>query len=1775
MSVEFGCIGFAADRSVKSLVQMAGGLLGLFALCVSLLLSPVHAQDVERLQPGEALATQFSGTRIVDGVTVIDESGTVGSVFDIRAPGTPPRGEHWWNEPQRLAVTAGQVGQVFGIALDDASPPNIYLTATAAFGLHRNPDNSDWMAGMWGEDGGPGTVYRLRADNDYRPEVFAHVTLEGRANTGAALGNIAFDRWNRQFYVSDLETGMIHVLALEDGAELGRFDHGVDGRTDFYDAVFEDRMSLDPVAFDPETGARTDDCAAGAFDRTPECWNLADFRRRVWGLGVHRNDATGTVRLYYAIWGSAGLGNPAWDDAGDDQRNAVWSVGTGQDGAIDVGSVRREFALPDFFTDPAERDRHGPSHPVSDIAFQMTPGRNVMILAERGGMRNLGLDREAPFAMPHGARVLRFELDENAVWQPVGRYDIGYYDRRGEGAPFLRANSAGGVSFGYGYGPSHELDLQQRDAWLWATGDRLCSSEALCFDSSAGTHTDASQVHGLQGAAELPFDELMPGAAAAPYPEPGPATPAHTPNRSAMIDLDINVDAAGNGIEAELVRNDATLVGDVEVFQRGEPAPYPDDVDVADLPVDEGAIPDFPPVEPPDEGLWPPDGAPELGLVKTGPAVCAPGGLCTYAITITNHGGAPYAGPVFVQDFPPEGSLLFASSFGWSCTAAEDWINCTSTPVVMAPGDAITLIQTVELPPEILTATVENCGNIIWPAADATSWARVRLWVEQVLAFEGRLDPALVDGTMSPETHDAIRAYQHDHGLPETGTITPGLLATMFPASSRMAGDANDANDGMCIETPIDPAAVPALSAFELGIAKDLVGACRPGEECIFDITVTNNGDGAFNGDLSIGEVIVGLRDEDGAWVPATWPRAVSPGWNCDGDGSGGACELDGVYLGPGESGTFRMNNPLDRDFAESRLRNCARFRWEGMGVEPDANEDNDEACITIDVEPLVIDPETEDVDLAITKAVPHGHMCHAGERCVFVVTIENRGTQDYTGTVAFDDHANIEGTGIPAEDITTPGAWDCSRAGASEHIRRCSWSGSIGNGDGVSVEMVVAVPDTSADVTLYNCAEIAWDGMEFPLGRDANSDNDGEVCAETEILPAEEPEEPGSGGANTDMAIEIDPRGPCPRGEWCRFDARLLNLGPDDFSGDVVINRNFTLIATDGTEEVIFSAAVRREDEEIAHGGVLEYQPGPEIPDEDGYQSVRVCETFNVAASGITEPDTDAARDNNTACRVAEITERRESTDFSMDVLERDACTVGGPCFFEWELTNLGPTEYTGEPAVHHVLTAVSESGAETVLDDSIYTYSEQHLVPFGADAEFLWDYRWTIPEDAEYTQVRMCNTFLPDESGVTELDTAEARGNNADCATIDVRGRGADISLEGHSSCQRGATCRDITLSLTNEGDETYSGMLGLRGTLRPVVPIVSVEAEGGWNCQPLQAGAYNCHHTAFTLAPGASQTIRLVVDIPRAFAENRIRHEMQLIWPGHDPDSPPPEGAGDTNPENDRDGVWVTITDTAPVITCQNGKVVDGVCVCRRGWKPRRLRENIYRCRKTPPQLQCIKGKVVRGDCVCPKQWKRVRESARVFRCVEPQRQLQCIKGKIVRGDCVCPKRWKRVRKSAYVFQCVKPPKPDPQLRCVKGKILAGNCLCPKGWKKVREKDNVYRCVKPRKQITCVGGKISSGKCYCPGGWKRTRTGTNAWRCTKPVQRIKCSNGKVVGSKCVCPRDRKLVRVSKNAFRCVPKARPIRCSGGTVVRGRCECPRGMRARRVTNRLYRCVKK
>ena len=495
-------------------------------VCTPILVTLVscYAYAAEPLQHGEAYVTRFSGTIQGDNknTAVINIDGTVGSIINVSASKPPPQGQHWIDEPQRLPIKAKDAGQIFGIAIDNSKPAIIYVTATSKFGLHRNKDNSGWMSGMWGIDGGPGTIYRLQAANNYQPELFADITLNGRKNTGAALGNIAYDKQYKQLYVSDLETGMIHRIDAKTGKELEVFDHGKDGRSSNLGTTNEKTTSLTAVSFDPNSQANVNQCPQ-KFDTSPECWNLADPRRRVWGLGVHA-DKNGNHRLYYSAMVNK-----------EDKQSSIWSIAINKDGTFNTRDVRYEFILP---THTSTNELY-----VSDIAFS---NKDEMIVVENGQLRNLGLEVDEPFSQPFDARAFLYKLNAQRHWELQGRYDIGNVSK----AHNEYTNAAGGADFG--------VADQDENQFVWISGDALCSETGPCYDPQTENYTDSDEVHGLQGMKKSAYIPL------------NPKEPVYI-NETYMIDTDLNVGANGNKFLTEAQKNDATKIGDVEIVKYSSP----------------------------------------------------------------------------------------------------------------------------------------------------------------------------------------------------------------------------------------------------------------------------------------------------------------------------------------------------------------------------------------------------------------------------------------------------------------------------------------------------------------------------------------------------------------------------------------------------------------------------------------------------------------------------------------------------------------------------------------------------------------------------------------------------------------------------------------------------------------------------------------------------------------------------------------------------------------------------------------------------------------------------------------------------------------------------------------------------------------------------------------------------------------------------------------------------------------------------------------------------
>lgn len=419
------------------------------------------------LVPGNAAVTGFSGAlppiQIAPGIdpsekTFIDLNGPSLRIFDLQHMGGPTAAQ-LVGAPAPFTFTAAQIGQLFGVAADDASPPNIYAAATSAYGLpivapgsdgqlqhiRIGAPNASFMPGLWGPQGGPGSIWKIDGVTG-AVSLFATVTTNGRANSGAALGGLAFDPDSKSLYVADRETGLIHRFGLN-GHELGTYDHGITGRT---------AQGLPPV---PWAAQQPVDITSPQFDSgQPATWNLAAPERRVFGLAVHDR------RLYYAV--ADGL--------------QIWSVGLNPDGSF-ANDAAIELAVPPS-TGPTE---------ISKITFD-EQGR--MFLADRPAPTG-AFDFEA-LAVPAIGRVLRYAVVEimpngRRVWQQQpDEYAIGF-------PPDFR-NANGGVAIGYNYDHNGEIILPSCGGFMWSTGDDLRDAPVPALAAQL-SRSGPLHVDGLQG----------------------------------------------------------------------------------------------------------------------------------------------------------------------------------------------------------------------------------------------------------------------------------------------------------------------------------------------------------------------------------------------------------------------------------------------------------------------------------------------------------------------------------------------------------------------------------------------------------------------------------------------------------------------------------------------------------------------------------------------------------------------------------------------------------------------------------------------------------------------------------------------------------------------------------------------------------------------------------------------------------------------------------------------------------------------------------------------------------------------------------------------------------------------------------------------------------------------------------------------------------------------------------------------------------------------------
>jgi hypothetical protein len=413
--------------------------IGALAATLAAVAAPAMAQQQSIVKPGYAVVTGYSGFVAYPAPSgadpfdylTINTSGASARVIDLTAPGSQGTLSA---APKTFTVTAAQVGQVFGVALDNAPQPNIYLAATSAYGLsiytpsgsgllkrqRQGSPGAQLVPGQFGPPafgGGPGSIWRVSGAT-------GQVSLFSAVGIGslASLGGLAFDPATQQIFVADRGTGLIYRMGL-DGIIKGKYDHGVEGRPG---------AGLAPVPLAPLPPV---DINSPFFStENPASWGFAPPSRRVFALAVYNN------RLYYSIA----------------QGPQIWSAGISASGSIPGKDARLEVEVPSL-ADGIE---------ITSITFD---GQGRMYLAERGS--TAGDYYLYRLANGGQSRVLRY-LPKPAGDPAPGRWKLLPEQYSVGLAPYYN-NVDGGVALNYGYGQNGKINPGTCGANVWTTGERL------------------------------------------------------------------------------------------------------------------------------------------------------------------------------------------------------------------------------------------------------------------------------------------------------------------------------------------------------------------------------------------------------------------------------------------------------------------------------------------------------------------------------------------------------------------------------------------------------------------------------------------------------------------------------------------------------------------------------------------------------------------------------------------------------------------------------------------------------------------------------------------------------------------------------------------------------------------------------------------------------------------------------------------------------------------------------------------------------------------------------------------------------------------------------------------------------------------------------------------------------------------------------------------------------------------------------------------------------
>lgn len=150
---------------------------------------------------------------------------------------------------------------------------------------------------------------------------------------------------------------------------------------------------------------------------------------------------------------------------------------------------------------------------------------------------------------------------------------------------------------------------------------------------------------------------------------------------------------------------------------------------------------------------------------------------CDFALTVSNTGTAPFAGPLVLSDqvtgiTPTAASVRDAQ--GWTCGLRGASASCVNGSVMLEPGQSTGFVMTLTLPGAPRASQFAQCASIgVGPGE-----AERTLLMQRIMQFFA-IDGGPVDGISGRQTRAGLRQLSERLGLPSSETISPALLAAL------------------------------------------------------------------------------------------------------------------------------------------------------------------------------------------------------------------------------------------------------------------------------------------------------------------------------------------------------------------------------------------------------------------------------------------------------------------------------------------------------------------------------------------------------------------------------------------------------------------------------------------------------------------------------------------------------------------------------------------------------------------------------------------------------------------------------------------------------------------------------------------------------------------------------------------------------------------------------------------------------------------------------------